>query len=212
MTIQQFCKKINLLIINVNELKSENAIFNQFTNEVMSDLNIFSSRVLKRIFRYINGTSIVIIYGEMFLTNIIINKEFLHPKELSATTTNSNVPSFSSGERYGILLLTHPWNKIVSQIDTPIRSTLMIISIANPINIRIPNQYIIYVLIIPNTKVTSGFNVFDDTLNHDNIRLFWVGLISSTYSTTVANIKSTSSKVKKIIDHASIESRINTIA
>jgi len=80
MTIQRFCEKISLLIISVNELKSENAIFNQFTNEVMSDLNIFSSRVLKRIFRDINGISIVTIYGEIFLTNIIINKEFLHPK------------------------------------------------------------------------------------------------------------------------------------
>ena len=96
------------MIISVNQLKSENAIFNQFTNEVMLDLNIFSSRVLKRIFKDINGNSIVTINGEMFLTNIINNNEFLHPKELSATTTSNNVLNFSSGERYGILILTHP--------------------------------------------------------------------------------------------------------
>ena len=36
------CEKISLLIISVNELKSENTIFNQFMNEMMSNLNIFS--------------------------------------------------------------------------------------------------------------------------------------------------------------------------
>ena len=46
MTIQKLCEKISLLMISVNELKSENAIFSQFMNEMMSNLNMFSLGVL----------------------------------------------------------------------------------------------------------------------------------------------------------------------
>ena len=87
MTVQQFCEKINFF----NELKSENVIFNQLINEVMLDLNMFSLRVLNRIFRDINGIGIITIYDEMFLTNTIIKKKFLHQKELSIKTSSSNV-------------------------------------------------------------------------------------------------------------------------
>ena len=80
-------------------MKSENAIFNQITNEVVSDLNMFSTRVLNRIFGDVDGTDIVTIYDEMLLTNTIIKKQFLHPKELSATTTYNNVFCHYSGER-----------------------------------------------------------------------------------------------------------------
>ena len=45
------------------------------------------------IFRDVNGIGIVIVNGEMFLTNTIVKKKFLHPKELDIPTTNSNVPS-----------------------------------------------------------------------------------------------------------------------
>jgi len=90
-TIERFCEEVSILIINVNELKSESVIFNQSANEVVSDVNMFSLGVLDGIFGDFNGIGIVTVYGEMFLTNTIIKKEFLHPKELSATTTCSNV-------------------------------------------------------------------------------------------------------------------------
>jgi len=77
-------------------------------NEVMSDFNMFSSRVLNKIFRYVDGTRIVTVYGEMFFTNTIIKKKFLHPKELSAATTSSIVFCLSNGKRDGVLFLTHP--------------------------------------------------------------------------------------------------------
>ena len=95
----RFCENISFLIISVNELKSENVIFNQLTNEGMSDFSMFGLRVLNRIFRYVDGTGIVIVHGEMFLTNTIIKKKFLYPKELSAATTSVNVFCLSSGER-----------------------------------------------------------------------------------------------------------------
>ena len=60
-TIQEFCEEIILLIINVDEVKSENAILNQLTNKVMSDLNVFGMRMLNRVFRNVNGTGIVIV-------------------------------------------------------------------------------------------------------------------------------------------------------
>ena len=44
---------------------TESTIFNQLTNEVMSNLNVLSSRMLNMIFKDVDGTSIVTIYSEM---------------------------------------------------------------------------------------------------------------------------------------------------
>ena len=77
--IKRFDEQVNLLIISVNKLKSENTIFNKLLNEVMSNLYVFGLRMLNRIFRDIDGTGIVTIDGEMLLTNTIIMEEFLHP-------------------------------------------------------------------------------------------------------------------------------------
>ena len=77
--IERFDKQISLLIINVNKLKSKSTIFNKLSNEVMSNFYVFSSRMLNRILRDVDGTGIVTVDGKMFLTNTIIIKEFLHP-------------------------------------------------------------------------------------------------------------------------------------
>ena len=77
--IKRLSEQVGLLIINVDELKSEYAIFNKFPNEVVSYLYMFYSRMLNMIFRDVNGTGIVAINGKMFLANTIIKKEFLHP-------------------------------------------------------------------------------------------------------------------------------------
>ena len=146
----------------------------------------------------------------MFLTNTIIKKKFLYPKKLSAVTTNCNVFTLSSGEGYGFLLLAHPRNKIISQVKTPTRSTLTIINITSPISIRVPNQNIISIFIVPSTIVIGKFNIFYDMLDNSNMRLFWVGLITTTYPYIIANVRSISSKVKKTTYHAPIESRIHT--
>ena len=66
-------------IIGVNKLKSENTIFDKLSNEVMSNLYVFGSRMLNQILKDVDGTGIVTIYGEMLLKNIIIMEEFLHP-------------------------------------------------------------------------------------------------------------------------------------
>ena len=78
-TVQRFGKQVSLLIIGVNKLKSESTIFDKLPNEVMLNLYVFGSRMLNRILRDVNGTSIVTIDGEMLLTNTIIIEEFLHP-------------------------------------------------------------------------------------------------------------------------------------
>ena len=78
-TIMRFGKQISLLIIGVNELKSESTIFGNLPNEVMSNLYVFGSRMLNWILRDINGTGIVTIDCKMLLTNTIIMEEFLHP-------------------------------------------------------------------------------------------------------------------------------------
>ena len=134
----------------------------------------------------------------MLLKNTISKKKYLYPKTLSATTTNCNVFNLSSGEGYGFLLLTHPRNKIISHVKTPTRSTLTIINITSLVSIRVPSQNIISILITPGTIVIGRLNIFYDTLDSSNMRLFWVGLITSTYPHIIANVRSTSSKVSSV--------------
>ena len=75
--VKRFGEQISLLIISVNELKSESTIFDKLPNEVMSNLFVFSSRMLNWILRDVDGTSIVTIDGKMLLTNTVIKKKFL---------------------------------------------------------------------------------------------------------------------------------------
>ena len=77
--VKRFGKRVSLLIIGVNKLKSESTIFYKLPNEVMSNLYVFGSRMLNQILKDVDGTSIVTIDGEMLLTNTIIMEEFLHP-------------------------------------------------------------------------------------------------------------------------------------
>ena len=78
-TVKRFGEQINLLITSVNKLKSKSTIFDKLPNEMMSNLYVFSSRMLNRIFRDVDGTSIVTVDGKMLLTNTVIMEEFLHP-------------------------------------------------------------------------------------------------------------------------------------
>ena len=78
-TVNSFGKQISLLIISVNKLKSKNTIFDKLPNEVVSNLYVFSSGMLNRILRDVDGTGIVIVDGKIFLTNTVIMEEFLHP-------------------------------------------------------------------------------------------------------------------------------------
>ena len=77
--VKRFGEQVSLLIIGLNKLESENTIFDKLPNEVMSNLYVFGLRMLNRILRDVDGTSIVTIDGKMLLTNAIIMKEFLHP-------------------------------------------------------------------------------------------------------------------------------------
>ena len=63
----------------MNKLKSKSTIFDKLSNEVMLNLYVFSSRMLNRILRDVNGIGIVTIDDMIFLTNTIIMEEFLYP-------------------------------------------------------------------------------------------------------------------------------------
>ena len=77
--VKRFDKQISLLIISVNKLKSKSTIFDKLPNEVMSNLYMFSSRMLNQILRDVNGTGIVTVDSKMLLTNTIIMEKFLRP-------------------------------------------------------------------------------------------------------------------------------------
>ena len=66
-TIKRFGEQISLLIISVNELKSKSTIFDKLPNEVMSNLYVFSSRMLNRVLRDVNGSGIFTVDSEMLL-------------------------------------------------------------------------------------------------------------------------------------------------
>ena len=72
-------------------------IFDKLPNEVMSNLYVFSSRMLNQILINVDGTSIVTVDGKMFLTNTVTKEEFLHPEKLGATATGSDVLSLYNG-------------------------------------------------------------------------------------------------------------------
>ena len=70
--IKRFGEQVILLIISVNELKSERTIFDKLPNEVMSNLYVFGSRMLNRVLRDVDGIGIVTVDSEMLLTNTVI--------------------------------------------------------------------------------------------------------------------------------------------
>ena len=78
-TVKRFSEQVSLLIISVNKPKSEGTIFDKLPNEVMSNLYVFGSRMLNRVLREGDGTGIVTVDNEMFLTNTVIMEKFLHP-------------------------------------------------------------------------------------------------------------------------------------
>ena len=78
-TVKRFGKQIRLRIISVNKFKSKSTIFNKLPNEVISNLYVFSLRMLNWILKNVDGTSIVTVDGKMFLINTIIMGQFLHP-------------------------------------------------------------------------------------------------------------------------------------
>ena len=78
-TVKRFSEQVSLLIISVNEFKSVDTIFDKLPNEVMSNLYVFGSRMLNRVLREGDGTGIVTVDNEMFLTNTVIMEKFLHP-------------------------------------------------------------------------------------------------------------------------------------
>ena len=49
----------------MNKLKSKSTIFDMLSNEVMSNLYLFSLRMLNQILRDVDGTSIVTVDGKM---------------------------------------------------------------------------------------------------------------------------------------------------
>ena len=77
-SVRRFGKQINFLIIGVNKLKSKSTIFDKLPNKVMSNLYVFSSKMLNQILKDVDGTSIVTVDSKMLLTNTIIMEEFLH--------------------------------------------------------------------------------------------------------------------------------------
>ena len=76
--IKRFGEQVSLLVISVNEFKSERTIFDKLLNEVMLNLYVFGSRMLNWVLRDVDGIGIVTVVSEVFLRNTVIMEKFLH--------------------------------------------------------------------------------------------------------------------------------------
>ena len=76
--IKRFGEQVSLLVISVNEFKSERTIFDKLPNEVMLNLYVFGSRMLNWVLRDVDGIGIVTVVSEVFLRNTVIMEKFLH--------------------------------------------------------------------------------------------------------------------------------------
>ena len=77
--IKRFGEQVNLVIISMNEFKSKRTIFDKLPNKVILNLYMFGSKMLNWVLRDVDGTGIITVDSEMFLTNTVIMEKFLHP-------------------------------------------------------------------------------------------------------------------------------------
>ena len=139
-SIKRFGKDVSILTFNRDIFKSHNLSFNQILNKVISNLYVFSLRVLNMILKDINSTRIITINNHGVLWYPIITQKLFHSKKLWTKTSSSNIFCFCSRQRDKILLFTHPSNKISSYIKTPTCGAFSIISITSSIRIRETNK------------------------------------------------------------------------
>lgn len=80
------------------------------------NIDVLGPRILDRVLDNVNGT-IVTTDSHSALNNVIIIQLLLHPKKLSAIIAYNNVLCFNSGQRYGILFLSCPYEKKTKKIE-----------------------------------------------------------------------------------------------
>ena len=81
-SIKRFGEDVSILTFSRNILKSHNLSFNKISNEVISNLYVFSFRVLNRVLKGVNSTKIILINNHGILWYPIITQKLFHPKKL----------------------------------------------------------------------------------------------------------------------------------
>lgn len=107
---------------------------------MMSNVNVFGSRMLNRIFGNIDCTHIVTENGHGPLIDAIVTQHLLHPKQLSAATADSYVFGFGRGQGDRILLFAHPGYKITTDIKIATIDAFPIIGISSLISIGVTDK------------------------------------------------------------------------
>ena len=190
-SIKRFGENVSILMFSMDILKSHNLSFNKITNKVISNLYVFSLKVLNRILRNIDSTRIITINNHGVLSYPIITQKFFHPKKLWTTTSSYNIFCFYSRQRDRILLSTHQINKNGSYIKTPTSGAFSIIGIADPIWIRKTNKRQIWLFAIEQSIITSSTNIFYDSFNNIQMWNFRIRLKSRAYTNIESNIWTT---------------------
>ena len=80
--LKRFSEDVSILTFNRDILKCHSLSFNKILNKVISNLYVFSLRVLNRVLRDINSTRIITINNHGVLCYPIINLKLFHPKKL----------------------------------------------------------------------------------------------------------------------------------
>ena len=80
--MKRFGEDVSILTFNRDIFKSHNISFNQIPNKVISNLYVFSLRVLNMILRDIDSTRIITINNHDVLCYPIITQKLFNPKKL----------------------------------------------------------------------------------------------------------------------------------
>ena len=81
-SIKRFGEDVSILTFSRDILKTHNLSFNKIHNEVISNLNVLSLRMLNRVLRDINSTRVITINNYSILGYPIISQKLFHPKKL----------------------------------------------------------------------------------------------------------------------------------
>ena len=192
-SIKRFGEDSSILTFSRDIFKSHILSFNQIPNKVISNLYVFSPRVVNRVLRDIDSTRIITIDNHGVLWYSIITQKLFYPKKLWTATSSSNIFCFYIRQRDKILLFTHSCNKIDPYITTPTSGAFSIIGIAGPIWIRKTNQRQIWLFAIEQSIITSSTNIFYDSYNSIQMWNLRIRLKSRAYTNTESNIRTTCS-------------------
>ena len=162
----------------------------------MADFDVLSLRVLNRILRDGDSTGVVVEDRSFCEFVSIIQHLILDPEDLGTAASGRDIFGFSGGDGYKTLFLVVPADKTMTQELTSSRCDFAINGTPCMISICISNEVKLRIARVPDTKRWCPFEITKNSFDSRKMRLFWIGLISSTHAGREHDIGSARSEVQ----------------